>query len=251
MVEWDNCADGRIRIAVSSCLLGHAVRYDSGHKRCDYIVNTLAKHFDLVPFCPEVAIGLGAPRPPIRLVSTGKGIRAVGIQDPSLDVTNKLKECAEGSAIELKTVSAYIFKKSSPSCGIAHVEVFGSGSAQAIEGVGIFAHTIMQRQPLLPIEEEDGVLDAMRRDNFIERVYIFHRWQQLLNTGLTPETLLDFHARYKMNVYTRDKAGHKKLQSLLNGLNLDNCETIAQRYVQQLMQIVQQPVSRIHQHDTL
>ena len=68
----------KIRIAISACLLGREVRYNGGHKESRLCSHTLAQHFDFVPLCPEVAIGLGIPREPIRLVGDPQQPRALG-----------------------------------------------------------------------------------------------------------------------------------------------------------------------------
>lgn len=98
-----------LRVAVSSCLLGNPVRYDAGHKHSAYITQTLGEYFEFIPFCPEVAIGLGIPRPPIRLVSVEGVTRVRGVNDPQQDVTEALVEYAAGVAQQLQGVSAYLF----------------------------------------------------------------------------------------------------------------------------------------------
>mgnify|MGYP003486032397 CR=1 FL=1 len=96
-------SSARIRIGISSCLLGQEVRFDGGHKHNGYITESLGQFFEFVPFCPEVAIGLGIPRPPIRLVRHGQAIEARGVKDPALDVTDKLTAYAGKVAV---TISA-------------------------------------------------------------------------------------------------------------------------------------------------
>ncbi|MGN2392788.1 DUF523 domain-containing protein, partial [Pelomicrobium sp. G1] len=111
----------RIRIGISSCLLGAEVRFDGGHKRDAYLTETLARYFEFVPVCPEVAIGLGVPRETIRLVRCPQGIRAVGARDPSQDFTDRLETYGRRMAAELKGLCGYVFKRASPSCGMERV----------------------------------------------------------------------------------------------------------------------------------
>ena len=165
----------RIRIAVSSCLLGSEVRYDGGHKYSAHIVATLGKQFDLVPFCPEVAIGLGVPRAPLRLVQGLHGARARGIADPTLDVTDRLAAYAKTVAAELHDVSGYIFKARSPSCGTENVPVHDANGTPVAAGAGIYAATLRALLPELPIEDEERLMDPVIRENFIDRVLIYHR----------------------------------------------------------------------------
>jgi uncharacterized protein YbgA (DUF1722 family)/uncharacterized protein YbbK (DUF523 family) len=188
----------RIRIGVSSCLLGERVRYDGADKRDAYIADTLGAVFELVPVCPEVAIGMGVPRPPIRLVGDPQPPRALGVDDPGLDVTAPLTAFGRRMAVELDDIGAYIFKSRSPSCGPARVKVYGAGKAPRAQGVGLYAREIMSRQPLLPVEEEGRLGEPLRLDNFIERIFAYRRWQQLLASGFTAAGLMEFHARHKL-----------------------------------------------------
>src|SRR3989338_9498943 len=92
-------ARGRaVRLGVSSCLLGRKVRYDGGDKYDRFVSRTLGKYFEFIPICPEVAIGLGVPRAPIHLAGNP---RAVGVNDPALDVTTRLAAYGKRMAREL------------------------------------------------------------------------------------------------------------------------------------------------------
>lgn len=167
----------RIRIGISSCLLGQAVRYDGGHKYNTCIAESFGRRFDLVPFCPEMAIGLGVPRPPIRLIliQYTHGARACRIGEPAFDVTDLLAAYAGSVAAELCAVSGYIFKAGSPSCGLHAVPVFGADGAAVATSAGIYAATLMRLLPQLPCEDEARLTDTAVRESFIERVLAFHR----------------------------------------------------------------------------
>ena len=92
---------GRIPVGISSCLIGEKVRFDGGHKNNAYIVQTLGLFFAFRPFCPEVDIGLGIPREPIRLVERDGQLRCVGTRDPALDVTEALQKLTDAEAATL------------------------------------------------------------------------------------------------------------------------------------------------------
>ena len=113
----------KIRVGISSCLLGFEVRFDKGHKRDSYINGTLSEYFELVPVCPEVAIGLGTPREPIRLVGDADRPRAVGVKTGGLDVTEALEAYGLEMGRELNDISGYILKRASPSCGMERVKL--------------------------------------------------------------------------------------------------------------------------------
>jgi len=201
-------ADGSgIRIGVSSCLLGEQVRYDSGHKRDRFVADTLRGYFELLPVCPEVAIGLGVPREPIRLQGDPERPRAVGTRDGTKDVTDALAAFGRRQVRALGDISGYIFKSKSPSCGMERVRLYGArGGVPSKRGVGIYAREIMHGKPLLPVEEEGRLNDPVLRENFIERVYCFRRWQDLLAEGVTPEGLVDFHTRHKLILMAHGKS---------------------------------------------
>jgi uncharacterized protein YbbK (DUF523 family) len=173
----------KIPIGISSCLLGQQVRFDGGHKRDAYIVGKLSEYFEFHPFCPEVAIGLGIPRPPIHLVKIDNAIRCVGVKYPELDVTDRLRDYAVQEKDNHAGLCGYILKKNSPSCGMKRVMVY-AGDQLHRNGFDIYAQEMMRNNPLLPVEEEDRLGDPGLRENFIQRVYVLYRWQQMLAEGL-------------------------------------------------------------------
>ncbi len=167
----------RIRLGVSSCLLGNRVRYDGNHKCDPLIVETLGELFDFVPICPEVAIGMSVPRPPIRLQGQPTQPRAVTVDNPQLDVTMALRDYAKEIAAELQHLSGYIFKSRSPSCGIGDVQVHDNSGEPSSLGVGIFAQALTSYWPLLPVTDECCLSQFETRADFVERVFSYRHWQ--------------------------------------------------------------------------
>ena len=162
----------RPRVGVSSCLLGQNVRYDGGHRRDPFASGELGRHVDLVPVCPEVEIGLGVPREPIRLEQAGKGIRLVGTESRA-DHTTAMKRFARGRIDELESLglSGYVFKKNSPSCGPSGVPVHGSTRTDR----GLFAAALLDRMPLLPVVDESELADSAGQKRFLEKVFAYHK----------------------------------------------------------------------------
>jgi uncharacterized protein YbgA (DUF1722 family)/uncharacterized protein YbbK (DUF523 family) len=188
----------RIRIGVSRCLLGERVRYDGDHRRNAFITDTFGAVFEYVAVCPEVEVGMGIPRPPIHLVGKPNSPKALGFDDSSLDVTAVLTAYGRRMALEMDDISGYIFKSGSPSCGPGRVKVFGAAGASSANGVGLYAREIMTRQPLLPVVEDSLLVDPAAQDNFIERVFAYRRWRQLLASGFTAAKLAEFHSVHKL-----------------------------------------------------
>ena len=233
----------KVQVGVSSCLLGEEVRFDGGHKRDAYLTGTLASYFDFVPFCPEAAVGLGIPRQPIRLVRRGVSVRAVGVKTPELDPTDQLAAYAEATTGQLSHISGYIFKKASPSCGMERVKVYNEKGMPEQNGVGIYAGVLMQRLPLLPVEEEGRLGDAVLRENFIERVFVYHRWQQMMRDGLTASELVDFHSDHKYLILAHDQEAYRQLGRLVADAGKGDLERLAADYAALLMQTLKRPAT--------
>jgi uncharacterized protein YbgA (DUF1722 family)/uncharacterized protein YbbK (DUF523 family) len=278
----DATAFPRVRLGVSACLLGEPVRYDGGHKRHAFLTDTLAAYADYLPLCPEAAIGLGIPRPPIHLVGDAARPRALGVKDPSLDVTEPLRQYALDTLNILESVSGYIFKKNSPSCGLRHVKVNAAEGGRdsplgdkvnAAEGgregtlgykvnaapkrhaqrkgTGIFAQAIQNALPLLPIEEEEALDNPLRLENFITRVYVFRRWQDLCADGISAAGLLDFHAAHKYLVMAHSQAAYKRLGQLLSNLSVQPLEKTAGNYIRELLTTLKRPARRSQHYNVL
>jgi uncharacterized protein YbbK (DUF523 family) len=166
----------RPRVGVSSCLLGEPVRWNGAHKREDCVTDLLGRLFEWVAVCPEVEIGLGVPREPIRLEGDPAAPRLVGTTS-RLDLTERMEAFADRRVEQLASLGlcGYILKSASPTCGLERVEVHASAPGGSMQGVGLFARALTQRLPLLPIEEEGRLRDPGRRARFIEQVSAFAR----------------------------------------------------------------------------
>lgn len=232
-------AADRPRLGVSACLMGKAVRYDGGHKRSRYLMDRLSEHFELVDFCPEVAIGLPVPRPPIHLHQPeGQGeVRAVQVADAQVDYTARLAGYADAVAGQVAGLAGFILKKDSPSCGMERVKVYSGGKRAPVrKGAGIFAARLMAAHPHLPVEEEGRLEDPRLRENFLVRVFTLHRWQALAQGGLTPAGLVDFHERHKFLILAHHQALYRELGRLVAQAGAAPLEALAAEYLAKLMQ---------------
>ncbi|MGD8710625.1 MAG: DUF523 and DUF1722 domain-containing protein [Ectothiorhodospiraceae bacterium] len=244
-------SESKIRVGVSSCLLGEQVRFDSGHKRDRFVADRLAEYFELVPVCPEVAIGLGIPRQPIRLVGSPEDPRAVGTRDESLDVTDRLADFGRRMAGELSDISGYILKSKSPSCGMERVKVYGRGGSPSKNGRGIYAAEIMKANPMLPVEEEGRLNDPVLRENFLERVYAYRRWQELRADGVTPESLVSFHTRHKLILMAHGQQRVRVLGRLVAQAGSRPMGELADEYGRRFMEALSYRATRRRHTDVL
>ncbi len=205
-----------IRVGISACLLGQEVRYDGGHKRDRYITDTLGKFFEWVPVCPEVEMGLGTPRETLRLEGEPSAPRLVFAKTRG-DVTVGMQAWAKSrlDALAKMDLSGYILKSDSPSCGMERVLVYRPSGIPGKNGVGIFARGLIERFPLLPLEEEGRLHEPPLRENFIERVFCYRRWRDLVTGGLTRGKLVAFHTAHKLLLMAHSPKHYAELGRLV------------------------------------
>ncbi|MFO0583877.1 MAG: DUF523 and DUF1722 domain-containing protein [Anaeromyxobacter sp.] len=209
------------RLGISSCLLGNNVRYDSGHKKDDFLVETLGDFVEWVPVCPEVEVGMGIPREPIRLVGDPAAPRLVADRSGK-DHTEAMRTWAEARLEKLAALDlvGWVTKKDSPSCGLARVRVW-SGKKDAPprrEGVGAFVAVLKEGMPLLPIEEEGRLHDPWLRESFVERIFAYHRFKEAREAGMDRGALVAFHTRHKLALLSHSPDAYRKLGRLVAGL---------------------------------
>ena len=205
-----------LRLGVSSCLLGEEVRYDGGHCRNRFVVDILGQWFEWVPVCPEMEIGMGTPRPTIRLLADGDTVKLVAPKTGE-DFTKRMRAYSRKRVGELTRsgLDGYILKKGSPSCGIERLPVFGENGVLRRNGVGVYTDTLKRAWPNLPIEDEGRLNDAGLRENFIERTFCRNRWRSLRHRGLTRRGLVAFHTAHKFLLQAHNEAGFRRLGKLV------------------------------------
>jgi uncharacterized protein YbgA (DUF1722 family)/uncharacterized protein YbbK (DUF523 family) len=205
-----------IRLGISACLLGHEVRYDGGHKRDAFLTDTLGRWVEWVPVCPEVELGLGIPREPIRLEGDPVRPRLVATRSGTDHTAAMLRLArARTAALVGADLSGYVLKKDSPSCGMERVRMYGRSGTPRRDGVGLFARVLMERLPLLPIEEEGRLRDPGLRENFVERVFAYARWRASLAAGMTRARLVAFHTAHKLLLLAHDPPAYARLGRLV------------------------------------
>jgi uncharacterized protein YbgA (DUF1722 family)/uncharacterized protein YbbK (DUF523 family) len=190
-----------IRVGVSSCLLGNRVRYDGGHKHDRYITDILGRYFEFRPVCPELECGLPVPREAMHLSGNPEAPRLVTVRS-GIDHTSKMLNFCRQRVEEMagEDLCGFIFKKNSPSSGLHRVKIYGESGYAAKNGRGLFAAAVVERFPMLPVEEEGRLHDAPLRENFIEKVFCFRRWKDFMAAEPDYKKLIDFHSRHKLQL---------------------------------------------------
>ena len=201
-----------IRVGISSCLLGSRVRFNGQHKKDSYVVDVLDKYFKWIPICPEVDIGMGIPREPVRLVGELENPEMIGVKSEKT-WTQKMVGYSRKKANQLKQMKlhGYILKSKSPSCGMERVKVYLDSAMPVNKGTGLFARQLMQTIPNLPIEEEGRLNDPELRENFIVRVFCYHRWSQLKLKPFKLEHLVQFHSHHKFLLMAHNETKMRQL----------------------------------------
>ncbi len=208
----------KIRLGISSCLLGESVRYDGGHKLDRYLTDLLGRFVEYVPVCPEVEIGLPVPRESMHLEGDTAAPRLVTSKTHQ-DLTDRMTGWAKKRVRELEKegLCGFIFKSNSPSSGMQRIRVYDKNGVPRKIGTGLFARAFMEHFPLLPVEDEGRLNDLSIRENFIERIFVHSRWQDMARQGLTLGGLVDFHTRHKLLIMAHSPRHYTRMGKLVAG----------------------------------
>jgi uncharacterized protein YbgA (DUF1722 family)/uncharacterized protein YbbK (DUF523 family) len=210
----------RLRVGISSCLLGERVRFDGGHKHDRFLTDQLGPYVEWVPVCPELEVGMGVPREAVRLEGDPEAPRMVGVRSRR-DHTTQMRRFAGARVRQLAALdlAGYVFKKDSPSCGLERVRVYraapnGEGGMPSRRGRGLFAGAFVDALPLLPVEEEGRLNDPVLRESFIERIFAYRRWRTLAARA-TRGALVAFHTAHKFQLLAHSPALYASLGRLV------------------------------------
>lgn len=250
-----NASDAPVRIGISSCLVGEEVRFDGGHKRDGYLVQTLGPMIEWVPVCPEVEVGLGTPRESIRLIHDPKAVDHVRLVTGKtrIDLTKRMRQYARQRvrALAKEDLSGYILKKDSPSCGMERVKVWRDQGPAERSGRGLFAAELMAQFPNLPVEEEGRLRDPRLRENFIDRVFVYRRLRTLFSERWTLRGLVAFHTEHKLQLMAHSPARYRELGRLVAEAKGIPRAELMRRYEDELMDAMAKPATRARHTNVL
>ena len=206
----------KIKLGISSCLLGEKVRYDGGHKLDKFLTVTLGKYVEYIPVCPEVECGLGVPRKSMRLEGNPDSPRLI-VTSTREDMTDRMVNWAKNKVVQLEkeNICGFIFKSDSPSSGMERVKVYNEKSMPVKAGVGMFAGIFMEHFPLLPVEDEGRLHDPGLRENFIERIFALKRWRETLSNKNFKKSLIDFHTKHKLLILAHSPRHYQLMGKLV------------------------------------
>jgi len=198
-------------VIVSKCLGFEACRYNGQVIRDDF-VKSLEKHVNYVPVCPEVAIGLGIPRFPVRIVASD----SVSLiqHSTNTNLTNVMNDFSERFLSELKDVDGFILKNRSPSCGINDVKVYRLAERPVSLGKssGFFGGKVLARFAGLAIEDEGRLKSYTIREHFLTKLFSLTSFRGVRKSDKMSE-LVRFHTNNKFLLMSY---GQKDLRILGN-----------------------------------
>ncbi|MFC1844280.1 YbgA family protein [Thermodesulfobacteriota bacterium] len=227
----------KIKIGVSSCLLGNEVRYNGGHSHDRYVTGTLGQYFTFVAVCPEVEAGFGIPREAMRLVGDPEAPRLMTTKTKK-DCTAKMMSWVKPRVKELEKegLCGFIFKKGSPSSGMERVRVYTDKGMPSNRGSGMFARAFMNHFPLIPTEEDGRLNDSALRENFIERIFALRRWRLMTAERKNPGNIVAFHTAHKLQVMSHSIKHYRDIGRLVaQGKKLD-IQSLYEQYETLFMQ---------------
>lgn len=227
----------KIKVGISSCLLGNNVRYDGGHKLDNYLKFTLGRFVEWYQVCPEVECGLPVPREAMRLVGNTEEPRLVTV-NTGIDLTEKMNSWVKKRLNELESegLCGFVFKSRSPSSGMRDVKIYDQKGVPVKKSSGLFAREFIKRFPILPVEDDARLNSPILRENFIERLFIYKRWLDVNSEGMTAHRLIGFHTSIKLVLLAHSTECYKQLGKLVAEQSDKEINLVANEYIHKLME---------------
>jgi uncharacterized protein YbbK (DUF523 family)/uncharacterized protein YbgA (DUF1722 family) len=223
------------RVVVSKCLGFEACRYN-GQKIHDQTVELMQPFVEFVPVCPEVEIGLGVPRDPIRVVEPEGSEPLLYQPATGRDVTRDMEEFNERFFSGLGPVDGFVLKSRSPSCGPWNVKSYAAkeNPGAAGKGRGLFGGAVLDRLPGIPVEDEGRLRNFTLREHFFTTLFTLARFRALRRETQEIRALVEFHTISKLLFMAYNQSAMRRLGKITaNHENLP-AEEVWQRYEDEL-----------------
>lgn len=226
----------KVRIGISSCLMGNPVRWNKGHKLDRFLTGTLGQFVEYVPVCPEVEAGFGVPRESVRLVGDPENPRMITFKTKR-DLTDQMTNWAKKRVKELEKedLCGFIFKSDSPSSGMIRVKVYSDKGMPRKVGVGMFARAFMDHFPRIPVEDDGRLHNPAIRENYIERIFTLKRWRDIAGGSPKMGKLVDFHSRNKLLLLSHSQKHYRLMGKLVANEKKIAPEILFDQYEQELL----------------
>ena len=219
-------------VVLSRCLGVEACRYNGKMIREDFI-HHLSSYVKIRPVCPELEIGLGVPRDPIRILA-GDGGRTLVQPATGRDLTQPMTTFSQSFLGTLKEVDGFILKSRSPSCGIRDTKIHDADQETVLErGAGIFAAAVLEHFPDAAVEDEKRLRNRVRREQFLTRLYALAGLRRI---ALRPnrEAFNRFHAKNRLLLMAFNRKELDRLDKLLSDDREPDAAVLAKEYKRRL-----------------
>jgi uncharacterized protein YbgA (DUF1722 family)/uncharacterized protein YbbK (DUF523 family) len=225
----------RPQVVVSKCLGFAACRWNQAMVE-DPFVEKLKQFVDYHPVCPEMEIGLGVPRDPVRLVGKPEAIKMI---QPATgrDCTREMQDFMADFFGSLKEVDGFLLKGRSPSCGPMDVAIYASekpGSSSK-KGAGMFAAKARETAPLAAMEHEGRVKNFELREHFLTKMFTMAWFRQVRKAG-SMGALVDFHSKNKLLFMGYNQSRMRIMGKLVANPQGDTLDKILDQYEDNLGQ---------------
>ena len=235
-------------VAVSACLVGENVRFNGGHARNRYVSDVLGRFCDFLPLCPEVGMGLAAPRETMRLVGDPAAPRLLGTASGT-DYTDQLLSYMAPTLKFLagQKLHGFVFKAKSPTCGTQRLPVYDERGGAVPKGTGLFAAAVQAAFPLLPVEEDGRLYDPGLRRLFLKKLFAYKRWCGFREGTVRPGDFVAFHTRHKLLLAGHDAGMTKEMGQLVAQAGSGDMTPLLDAYGALFMGCLSKPSERRHQ----
>ncbi len=231
------------RLVVSRCLGFDSCRYNDQLIN-DQLIRQLVDYIEPITPCPEVDIGLGVPRFPVRIVEQDDQLRLMQ-SDSELDCTEKFLDFCKRFLDDLGPVDGFLLKHRSPSCGQKEVKIYPSlGKVAPLRsGTGLFASELQKRHPFIPLEDEGRLKNYRIRYRFYTKIFTLARYRQVKQSG-DMNQLVEFQARHKFLLMAYNEGRMRELGRIAANQEKIPFETLAENYQNNLFKAVSGQSSR-------
>lgn len=235
----------KMKLGTSACVLGQTVRYDGGHKRSAFVSKNVAEHFELVPFCPEVGMGMPVPRPTIHIREINETQRLVDSKNKDIDHTEKNVQFFEQIKARIEKLDGFLLAAKSPTCGLERIKIYDAdGKLIHRKGTGMFVQLLQAHFPHLPLEEDGRLNDQGLRECFFTKVSAYHDFRNTVLSDISKNALIQFHSRYKFLVMAYSPQTYQELGRFVAELDDDSIKSGVSDYLTRLMRLLSKPTNR-------
>ena len=229
-------------VVISKCLEFEACRYN-GLKISFDPLTLMIPHIDFVPICPEVEIGLGTPRDPIRIVKK----KNITLVQPSTNkkLTLDMNQFSNLFLDNLETVDGFILKAKSPSCAIKDAKYYYKKDKEqsAGKGPGLFTKKVLKLFPCLAIEDEGRLRNFHIREHFLTKLFALSSFRNIKKINKI-SALIKYHADNKFLMMAYNEKLMRILGKVVASYDKSNLTKVFKLYEKNLQLVFEKPYKR-------